>query len=161
MSRLLQPLNRMMRISVTQLKWWFVEIIQIALMTRIIDFKISRFIFGCSTFTLCNLNLPFARDIKSTKIMFFCCFFFLFSSLRRQRWKSSSIMHIGEILTLQITLNEVPSWQMNGVLAEWHGDMNQRHKKHWQQWQFIMFTKPNRCLAHTHFPIYFEILYIW
>ena len=37
-------------------------------------------------------------------------------------------------------LNEVPSWQMNGLLVEWHEDINQRHKKHWQQWPVIMFT---------------------
>ena len=29
---------------------------------------------------------------------------------------------------------------MDGLLAEWHKDMNQRHKKLWQQWPVIMFT---------------------
>ena len=41
-------------------------------------------------------------------------------------------------------LNEVPSWQMNGQLAEWREDMNQRHIKRWQWWPVNNFT-------NTHF----------
>ena len=45
---------------------------------------------------MCNLNSPFVRDIKPTKIMSF----FL-----QQCWKSSSRIHIGETLTHQITFH--------------------------------------------------------
>ena len=48
--------------------------IQIAVMTIIID-------LGCNAFTVCNLNLPFARDVKPTNITsFFSPFFFFCGS---------------------------------------------------------------------------------
>ena len=42
---------------------------------------------------------------------------------------------------------------MIGLLAECHEDMNQRHKKCWQQWPVIMFSsiRPVPCI-HTFFP---------
>ena len=38
------------------------------------------------------------------------------------------------------TSGSFPSWQINGLLAVWHEDMNQRNKKCWQRWLVIMFT---------------------
>ena len=42
---------------------------------------------------------------------------------------------------------------MNGLFAEWHEDMNQRHKKRWQRWPVSMFTNtwPVPC-ANTFLP---------
>ena len=53
---------------------------------------------GCSAFTVCNLNSPFAHDIKRKKKSLLNFFYFL-----RQRWISRSRMHLGETLTHQKT----------------------------------------------------------
>ena len=73
------------------------------------------------------------------------------------RWKSSSRVHMGETLThhnlwLQAlwwssALNEVPSWQMNGLLAEWHEDMNQRHVDSSEQ---SLWPMPCATCPYTH-----------
>ena len=55
-------------------------------------------------------------------------------------------------------LNEVPSWQMNGLLAEWHENMNQRHKKPGQRWPVIMFT--NTFMNPEELELHFTCIYI-
>ena len=77
----------------------------------------------------------------------------MFFFLQRWHWKSSSRMHIGETLTHQITFrnicrlwwssafNEIPSWQMNGQLAEWHeSEAKNRTQKTLTAVAVIMFT---------------------
>ena len=53
---------------------------------------------------------------------------------------SDNLLQRLQALWWSSALNEVPSWRMNGLLVEWHEDINQRHKKRWQQWGVIMFT---------------------
>ena len=94
---------------------------------------------GCSAFTVCNLNSPFApRDIKPPKII---SFFFCdgeaeglglgWHSSRMHRRKTNTSDNLPQRLQSlwwSFAFNEVPSCQMNGLLAEWHEDMNQGHK---------------------------------
>ena len=85
--------------------------IQIAVMTIIID-------LGCNAFTVCNLNLPFARDVKPTNITsFFSPFFFFAAALkilqqnasRRNTDTSDNLPQRLQALCWSSDFSEVPS----------------------------------------------------